>query len=48
MIVIVATYDPDTRDACERVIDLADYAPAGISSNGDMAASATLKREGTP
>lgn len=29
MIVVVATHDPDTRDACERVIDLADYAPAG-------------------
>lgn len=27
MIVLVATHDPDTRDACGRVIDLADYAP---------------------
>ena len=27
MIVIVATHDPDTRDACQHVIDLADYAP---------------------
>lgn len=27
MIVLVATHDPDTRDACDRVIDLADYAP---------------------
>ena len=29
MIVMVATHDPDTRDACQRVIDLADYAPGG-------------------
>lgn len=29
MIVFVATHDPDTRDACGRVIDLADYAPKG-------------------
>ena len=29
MIVLVATHDPDTRDACGHVIDLADYAPAG-------------------
>ncbi len=28
MIVFVATHDPHTRDACDRVIDLADYAPA--------------------
>lgn len=28
MIVLVATHDPDTRDACARVIDLACYAPA--------------------
>ncbi|RSX56148.1 ABC transporter [Bifidobacterium dolichotidis] len=28
MIVIVATHDPDTRNACGRVIDLADYAPS--------------------
>lgn len=27
MIVFVATHDPRTRDACDRVIDLADYAP---------------------
>ncbi|KFI51618.1 ABC transporter ATP-binding protein [Bifidobacterium biavatii DSM 23969] len=27
MIVLVATHDPDTRDACGRVLDLADYAP---------------------
>ena len=27
MIVLVATHDPDTRNACDRVIDLADYAP---------------------
>ena len=41
MIVVVATHDPDTRDACERVIDLADYAPAGNQT------SATPEREGT-
>ncbi|KFI60948.1 ATP-binding cassette domain-containing protein [Bifidobacterium cuniculi] len=28
MIVLVATHDADTRDACGRVIDLAQYAPA--------------------
>ena len=27
MIVLVATHDPDTRAACSRVIDLAEYAP---------------------
>lgn len=27
MIVLVATHDPDTRNACDRIIDLADYAP---------------------
>lgn len=27
MIVVVATHDPDTRDACGRIIDLAHYAP---------------------
>lgn len=27
MIVLVATHDPDTRDACGRIIDLAHYAP---------------------
>lgn len=31
MIVLVATHDPDTRDACGRVIDLADYAPKGAA-----------------
>jgi ABC-type lipoprotein export system ATPase subunit len=28
-IVVVATHDPNTRDACTRVIDLADYQGAG-------------------
>lgn len=28
MIVAIATHDADTRDACDRVIDLAHYAPA--------------------
>lgn len=32
MIVLVATHDPDTRDACDRVLDLADYAPGGVKS----------------
>ncbi len=32
MIVLVATHDPDTRDACDRVLDLADYAPGGVNS----------------
>ncbi|MCH9275827.1 ATP-binding cassette domain-containing protein [Bifidobacterium amazonense] len=27
MIVLIATHDPDTRDTCGRVLDLADYAP---------------------
>lgn len=33
MIVLVATHDPDTRDACDRVLDLADYAPGGVKSS---------------
>lgn len=32
MIVFVATHDPDTRDACGRVIDLADYAPVSSAA----------------
>ena len=50
MIVVVATHDPDTRDACERVIDLADYAPedkrppssdvAAGAASGDAAGTA--------
>ncbi|MBW3094183.1 ATP-binding cassette domain-containing protein [Bifidobacterium sp. 64T4] len=32
MIVLVATHDPDTRDACDCVLDLADYAPGGKRS----------------
>ncbi len=36
MIVLVATHDPDTRDACGRIIDLADYAP-GIRADDDAA-----------
>lgn len=32
MIVLVATHDPETRDACDRVLDLADYAPGGSKS----------------
>lgn len=32
MIVLVATHDPDTRDACDRVLNLADYAPGGSKS----------------
>lgn len=31
MIVLIATHDPDTRDACERVIDLAHYVPQSDS-----------------
>ena len=34
MIVVVATHDPDTRDACERVLDLGDYAPDGRYGDG--------------
>ncbi len=34
MIVLVATHDPDTRDACGRVIDLADYAPGDNEDSG--------------
>ena len=34
MIVVVATHDPDTRDACDRVIDLAHYAP-GAGNGGN-------------
>ena len=39
MIVLVATHDPDTRDACDRVIDLADYAP---QVGGSTAQSANI------
>ncbi|OZG59992.1 ABC transporter [Bifidobacterium lemurum] len=35
MIVVIATHDPDTRDACDRVIDLADYAPADADGGGE-------------
>lgn len=48
MIVVVATHDPDARDACERVIDLADYAP-GSSNMDDSVAVAGVpgqKRRG--
>ena len=34
MIVVVATHDRDTRDACQQVIDLADYAPADPAPDG--------------
>ena len=50
MIVIVATHDPDTRDACESVIDLADYAPGGKKS-GELKGSeqsAAMKNSGDP
>ena len=39
MIVLVATHDPDTRDSCDRVIDLADYAP---QVGGSTAQSANI------
>ncbi|MBT1179101.1 ATP-binding cassette domain-containing protein [Bifidobacterium vespertilionis] len=44
MIVVVATHDPDTRDACQRIIDLADYAPGGALSGepGDDPAAPVL------
>ncbi|MEE1296069.1 MAG: ATP-binding cassette domain-containing protein [Bifidobacterium sp.] len=47
MIVLVATHDPDTRDACDRVLDLARYAPSGAADGAseDAAAHATLVRE---
>ena len=34
MIVAIATHDADTRDACDRVIDLAHYAPADAADAG--------------
>ena len=37
MIVLVATHDPDTRNACDRVIDLADYAPQVGGSTTQLA-----------
>ncbi|WP_375137719.1 ABC transporter ATP-binding protein [Bifidobacterium sp. UTBIF-78] len=38
MIVVVATHDRDTRDACQQVIDLADYAPADPAPDGSALA----------
>lgn len=34
MIVIIATHDPNTRDACSRILDLADYAPDPAPDSG--------------
>ncbi|WP_169276285.1 ATP-binding cassette domain-containing protein [Bifidobacterium moraviense] len=53
MIVVVATHDADTRDACSRVIDLAHYAPgageSGDNAPSESAASAPVAvREATP
>ena len=45
MIVMVATHDADTRDACSRVIDLADYAP-GLEQSPVGADPAGLGRGG--
>jgi len=36
VIVVVATHDPRTRDACTRVIDLADYQTPGLVSPTDV------------
>lgn len=40
MIVFVATHDPRTRDACDRVIDLANYAPPDDESEAEAEADA--------
>lgn len=37
MIVIVATHDQDTRQACQKVVDLSDYAPAGLPADEEEA-----------
>ncbi|NMM93595.1 ABC transporter ATP-binding protein [Bifidobacterium oedipodis] len=43
MIVIVATHDKDTRDACQRVIDLAEWAPG--DKEGDREGEGTAQKE---
>jgi len=47
VIVVVATHDPRTRDACTRVIDLADYqgpsAPPGLPRATTMAGTASWR-----
>ncbi|OZG62352.1 MULTISPECIES: ABC transporter ATP-binding protein [Bifidobacterium] len=37
MMVMIATHDPDTRDACQRVVDLSEYAPLATGSDRDDA-----------
>ena len=47
MIVVVATHDPRARDACDRIIDLADYAPVGAeNADGDAGESAAARVDG--
>ena len=48
MIVVVATHDPRARDACDRIIDLADYAPVGAeNADGDAGESAAARVDGS-
>lgn len=46
MIVFVATHDPRTRDACDRVIDLADYAPPEGETEEESESPDTAKTAG--
>lgn len=48
MIVFVATHDPRTRDACDRVIDLADYAPPEGESEEESESSETADNGARP
>jgi ABC-type lipoprotein export system ATPase subunit len=46
-IVVVATHDPHTRDACTRVLDLADHVPeAALAGAGSPAAGPGAPGEG--
>lgn len=47
MIVVVATHDPDTRDACDRIVDLAHYAPGAAGDFGASGGSAEDMGDGT-
>lgn len=48
MIVVVATHDPDTRDACDATIDLALYAPDAPDMPGTPDATDTPGAANTP
>lgn len=46
MIVVIATHDPDTRDACDRILDLADYAPDSSEEPGGATATESGETNG--